>query len=358
MPRTRATVLPSALLGRGAVVALAALLLGACASARAIHASSSDYGAYRRQRLASTIDERLAAATDYLTEHPDGAWADEMRAYVADAEPAFHAVLARSREGLERYLASLPRGPHATEVLGALMALNRAARSAQAGETALGSTMARLEIERQRRLAASETPWRWIDGLLDPDAWREPFSQAPATLIVPWAVPLPEPACTNDWGRSDLRHCGKTVERAYTVVVEGVAEPRELLLDVQLSFDFAGRLRGARLHGPELFLRALEASRNLPAGPKERSRARAAAAAHLDELLAGHGCDRSRSPLDAEVVCGPIGIRGFARGDGDDEVVLWLEGPDEDEGALPVHDQGGEGGGGAAPDGPPTIYDP
>ncbi|MBI4957286.1 MAG: hypothetical protein HY908_35065 [Myxococcales bacterium] len=328
---------------RRALVGLAVAVgaLAGCAVGRSFYASAGDWADYRRFRVAATLDARLSAASEYLAARPEGVFEADLRAWLERAEPVFYAHERGTRAGLERYLAALPHGAHAAEAVERLVAERARARRSEALGGVVALTERRLDLEIERRRAARAVVWTWVEGLLVPGVWREPFSRAPAAVLVPWSIALPEAECRNDWGASELRHCKKRVTRTFGAVLAGELVRRELALEVDLSFDVRGVVRGARLHGPELFTRLWEAEEaHAGAAGDGLASARAVATSRFAALFEAAGCGGVSSPLYGETRCGPLGLRAVLRGAGtsgeEDELTVWLEADDEAPPARPA----------------------
>src|SRR6185503_10011022 len=78
-----------------------------------ISAQPEDYQAYRRTRIAPTLEARLAASWRYLRERPDGRWHGVVSAWFRGTEAQYYVRATNSIPRLETYLATLPNGPHA-----------------------------------------------------------------------------------------------------------------------------------------------------------------------------------------------------------------------------------------------------
>lgn len=97
-------------------------LLGGCAP---FFTSTEDYASYRATRTANSLDERMQALRIYLDEHPEGAFASEVKSFYERAEPLYFEVRKSTIVGLRAYLEALPNGPHAEEARARLSALIR-----------------------------------------------------------------------------------------------------------------------------------------------------------------------------------------------------------------------------------------
>jgi len=106
------------------LVLLAALAcVVGCATFRPMTASPGDLEDYRAFRVAAYDGTRLARAKTYLDKHPQGAFVDEVRQAWDVEEPRWFARAQESRDGVRRYLADLPNGPHAEAAIALLIAV-------------------------------------------------------------------------------------------------------------------------------------------------------------------------------------------------------------------------------------------
>src|SRR5262245_20655786 len=100
---------------------LLGLVLG-CGGLRTILAPPEDPEDYRAFRVAAATGTRLARAKRYIERHPRGTFAEEVRRTFDEEEPVYFERAQASREGIRRYLADLPEGPHADAALALLVA--------------------------------------------------------------------------------------------------------------------------------------------------------------------------------------------------------------------------------------------
>jgi hypothetical protein len=277
-----------------ALLGVAAGASGGCTVGRAMIASSGDYADYRRTRVAKGLDERLAAAADYLRAHPDGVYAESLRSWFDGAEPLFYAVRRRSMAGLEAYLQALPSGPHADEALDELMRRRLRARRDEVRAGGALTASRRLDYERKQGEAASSLPARWAEMLMDPAAWSLPLDRAPRELILAYSLELPHAECHRD---TDLgvHRCTKRIGLAYPVVAEGETRERRVEMWVELELDDGWQLRVARLFGSALFLHGMAAREKRPIALDDQEAGEAALQAFEADLLdrlqrPGSGC--------------------------------------------------------------------
>src|SRR5262249_55299416 len=143
---------------------------------------------YRATRVSPSIPARIAAASTYLEKHPDGQWHEEVASWFAIAEAAFYERCRTSEEGLARYLAALPHGPHAEEA----ETLRRALRM-QSQEAATERLAAREETMERRLAQAAESREalltayaEWVARLLDFEDWGKQVADLDPEFSKPW----------------------------------------------------------------------------------------------------------------------------------------------------------------------------
>ena len=129
---------------------LASLALTACGCA--VTATTSEYALYRQTRVLPGVEERLAAADDYLRKYPHGALADDVRARFKREEALYYKSKKDSVAGLASYLRALPSGPHGVEAAGRIGALRTKQGRGEELRVAGLATAARIE----RAVAARE----------------------------------------------------------------------------------------------------------------------------------------------------------------------------------------------------------
>ncbi len=229
-----------------------------CNAARVFVASPSDYGDYRRIRLAHRLDERLAAAAAYLERHPDGRYIKRVERYLRRAEPVYFKVRRRSAKGLSAYLRSLPRGTNQKLAVAELVRRRRQAGESLAEQLAR-KTQLRLDAEAAGRAVAAGLSTRWVSTLLDPRNWGVPLSRAQRQFLVPYRVALPQPRCRaagEGWA------CVKALRGQFVVVGRHGNETHDLEMELHLSLDSRWRLQRAELRGRAIFSRWFEAKTN------------------------------------------------------------------------------------------------
>jgi hypothetical protein len=320
---------------------LLGVLLGAvrCATPAAYIAAPADYAAYRKTRIAPTLEGRLAAADQYLTRFPAGAFQPDVRAYFDRAEPVFYRAKQGSIAGLEDYLRTLPSGPHQNEATGRLGALKATRENRQAELSVEADLTAKLDRAGARRRAVREQLTAWIERFLDPSVWKAPLTEARASLVIPWSLELPSPSCAPLEGprREGLpegaaRRCAKLLELPYAVSVEGVSEERQATVELVVIQDSAGRPIEASLGGPELFLRLEETFTVRAIRPDDREQ-RVASKARVAELVRdafgrtvsrAPGCSRKgAAPVFVELRCQGVGLTArAAMAPGEDDLII------------------------------------
>jgi hypothetical protein len=297
------------------LVLLAAL--GGCAGARSFVASPGDYAAYRRTRIAPTLDERLAAASRYLKERPDGTYRRDVARYFERAEPLFYRSKRGSTAGLEAYLQALPAGPHAPEALAHLVELRRQRQpEGEIGRTGLAIERRHARAGAERAAVRAEVS-RWIERFLDPEAWRSSIARGPDELVVAWRLGLPAPTCEPLEGGAEARRCQKLLDLPYVLPVAGVQEPREATIAIEVFEDAEGKPRRVRIVGPDLFVRLEEARTARPVAADDSSARIAAVAgavelverAHARRVPADPACKQPVvAPVVLDLACGPLRV--------------------------------------------------
>lgn len=202
-------------------------------------AGRDDYAAYREVRLAEADDERRSAIAEYLSAHPNGAWAGDLRAEHDAAEREVYESNKSDAEGLRYYLRVYPEGQFAEQAQARLAALDavRVNRQREAD--------ADREIHRERREQGLEERRQWATTaisfwtriLLGVSEWGKPISEV--------AAAHPE---FNDAFRADppprcnASECIKYYELDFAVPVPGQTRiERQIRLVLRLRFDGENR---------------------------------------------------------------------------------------------------------------------
>jgi hypothetical protein len=307
-------------------LALAPFALG-CAR---LVANTDDYAAFRATRVGHDLERRLEAAERYLARRPHGAFADDVRAYVARAEPVFYASRSGSIAGLEAYLRVLPGGAHAGEASRRLHELQAERAEADSLGAAASAAAAAHEEAAASRERARDAFVTWLGLAASPALFGAPVAEAPKAFVVSWSLSLPQPTCAPAEGPEPGRRCAKLLELTYAVPSPSGPEARELTLEIAIDEDPDGKPRRISLGGPELWSR-LEETRSRRALAPEDAAARIDAVADAIELvrqtLGGHGAG-CEAPVVAPVVldsrCGAVHalVRTGSPEDPDDRVIL------------------------------------
>lgn len=264
-------------IGLFAVLALAT----GCASFRPMFASPDDLEDYRAFRVAAAEGTRLSRAKRYLERHPKGRWADEVRATFEEEEPRYFEEAQASREGIRRYLADLPDGPHADAALALLIAFGSSMQDAELRDLArhVRYEDAKLEAAAVQRRAVGEGILSAIGVLLDDDIYGAPRSEAPPKLR---AMLLGKTAPT--WGAIPPRH-----EDDYFFVLPARSERESRLLTLEISMtETDGVVTGGTLEGSDMFVRWAEADRIVrldASAAEDRTEAQAYAMSRIEGAL-------------------------------------------------------------------------
>ncbi|WP_437942362.1 hypothetical protein [Sorangium sp. So ce341] len=260
----RGAAVPGLRLARAArALSCAAALsaLSGCASRPALLASHDDYAAYRATRVSRTLEGRLAAASAYLERHPEGAFAADVRAYLARAEPIYYAAKRGTAAGLAAYLATLPRGAFREDATRRLRALVRERSAGDLLSRAARETDAQLSRQRAERARIREELAAWLRRFLGREAWGRPLAEAPAEVIVPFSLTLPAPRCAPAGERAapGAAVCAKRIALPFVVNAGGESAPRQAEIEISVLGDAAGRPIEVAIRGPDLFTRLEEA---------------------------------------------------------------------------------------------------
>ena len=263
------------------VVALLGTLATACAGLRPMLAAPGDLEDYRAYRVAAAEGTRLARAKRYLERHPDGAWAQEVRAAFEEEEPRYFEQAQASREGIRRYLADLPDGPHAEAAVALLIAFGSSMQDAELRDIARQVEFedAKLEALAVQRRAVGEAILAAVGVLLDDDVYGMPRADSPPKLR---ALLLGKNAPT--WGSVPPRH-----EDDYFFLLPTRPERESRLLTLEISVVEAdGIVTGGVVEGSDMFVRWAEADRIVrldPSAPEDRKEAQVHAMSRLEGAL-------------------------------------------------------------------------
>ena len=244
---------------RAASIACVASLALATSACSWIKASPGDYADYRQTRVGPTEEHRLAAASHYLSERPDGAYIDDVARLMKKREPAYFAAQEKSPEGLERYVAMLPNGPHSREARSRLRAIREQEARPDPLLVAAAATRERLEKAAARREAAQTTLHDWIARLAEPSVYAAPLSEARGDLVVAFSLSLPAPLCKSaSFDGEDVRVCAKEQHLLFDIPVDKKLTERELGFTVEIAMNGAGVPTRASIAGEAMLSRLAE----------------------------------------------------------------------------------------------------
>ncbi|MET0595115.1 MAG: hypothetical protein ABW133_20615 [Polyangiaceae bacterium] len=270
-----------------------AFALAACGNKLdAVVAPTSDYADYRETRIAPTVPERLRAAARYLNERPDGAFRGPVSAWFAKVEPVFFEANSDSLAGAEKYLATLPQGPHANQAEQLRDAFRAQARIDS------GERIAERGAEFEKRLAAAAQArddvlsayTAWVGRVLDFETWGKPIESAKEPFSSAWNAE-PKAKCKAD-------ACTKMLSLPYELQIAGKPEKFVCILEISTRLT-KGRITEITIAGPALFARLAEARSARPTGNDEASRSRAISSiVELTEGAAEKRLPRSRCTSD------------------------------------------------------------
>ena len=261
---------------------LAGLLLLAvtgCASFKTVVAPPNDLEDYRAYRVAAYRGTRLARAQRYLERHPEGTFAEEVRAVFEDEEPKYFAEAQESREGVRRYLADLPKGPHADAAVAMLIALESNMQDAELADVArkVRFEETKLESAAVQRRAVGEAILGTIGVLLDENVYGVPRDEGPPALKKLMLGPTP-----TTWGSPPAR---REEDLFFLLPTRPERESRLVTLVIALE-EKDGVVVGGRISGSDMFVRWAEADQIVKLDP-EASDDRAEAHVHAQARLEG-----------------------------------------------------------------------
>ena len=269
----------------------------ACAVPRQMLAPAGDLADYRAFRVAKAEGTRLARAQEYLSRHPDGAWANEVRVAFDTEENAWFEAAKTSRARALDYVVDLPTGPHAEAARALLVYFDERKDDLDTLELLAEArrTEATLEVAAAQRKHIGEVVLEELGALLDASTWGARIDEPPPALA---AALLGGSRRTWGTGSDDARD--DTV--SFTVPTPDGAEAREARIALRL-LTRDGRIVQGVIQGDQLLLRWAEALllRKLDA---DREADRAAARTAVREVLSGAleatlpaaRCDRPAAP--------------------------------------------------------------
>jgi hypothetical protein len=233
--------------------ALALMLVG-CGGLKAMVAPPSDLDDYRAYRVAAAEGTRLARAKRYIEAHPKGAFVDEVRTAYDEEEPRYFERAQESREGLRRYLADLPEGPHAEAALALLIAFRSSMQDAELLDLARKVRFedAKLEAAAVQRRAVGEAILSAVGVLIDEDVYGAPLAEAPPKLRV-----LLQGKRTATWGGFLPR---REEDYFFILPTRPDRESRLLTLAITLAEE-GGVVSGGTIEGSDMLVRWAEADK-------------------------------------------------------------------------------------------------
>lgn len=155
------------------------LLLVGLSAGCAVFAGKGDYRDYRAVERAEDERARQVAMAEYLQAHPDGQWADEIRAERERQELAIFEAGKSTADGLAHYLRVYPEGQYVEQARQRLAALEAVEGSRRAGEEAAQGVRRerRQEALEARRQWATKAITYWSRVLLGVQRWGEPIAE-------------------------------------------------------------------------------------------------------------------------------------------------------------------------------------
>jgi hypothetical protein len=227
------------------------LALSACAELRPMLAPPHDLEDYRAFRVAAAEGTRLARAKRYIDRHPNGSFIDEVKKAFEEEEPVYFEQAQGSREGIRRYLADLPEGPHADAALALLIAFGSSMQDAELRDLArrVRYDDAKLEAAAVQRRAVGESILTAIGILLEDDAYGVPRAESAKlrSLLVG--------KNGTTWGGVPAKH---EDDFFFLLPTRPERESRLLTLEVAV-IEKGGIVVGATLEGSDMLVRWAEA---------------------------------------------------------------------------------------------------
>lgn len=238
------------------VVALGAVALAGCATFKTSLASPTDLEDYRAFRVAAAPGTRIARARRYIERHPRGDFFDEVKAAYEAEEPQLFQDAQVSREGLRRYLADLPDGPHAEAALSLLVAFGSSMKDAELRDIArrVRYEDAKLEAAAVSRRAVGEAILGALGVLVDEATYGARRTEASPKLRALMLGQTRAPVTTT-WGSVPAR---REDDLFFLLPTRPERESRLLTLEVTLVEE-DDRIVGATLEGSDMLVRWAEA---------------------------------------------------------------------------------------------------
>jgi len=290
-----------------AAAMLAIVACSGCAAFRHVIAEDQDVADYRAFRAAAHPGRRLGYASVYLSEHPKGAFADEVRAAFESEENAYFERAKTGRNAALDYLTYLPRGPHAEQAVALITAFDTNLEEKELSEVArrVRRDEAMLEKAAVARRKVGATILSSVGALMADDVYDTRIDDEPASLKVLLSSNVP-----STWGGLAQQ---KETDLFFLLPTHPERESRVATVNVVLARDSAGFVTSAEVSGEDLFVRWQEADRIVALDPSQ-AEARADAGAHALELLGG--ALESRFPRETCTVRGAPAAALYTRGCG------------------------------------------
>lgn len=269
--------------GRFLPSAVLSLALGtqvACAVPRQMLASPEDLRDYREFRTAAHEGRRLAEAQRYLTRHPDGAWAKEVRPVFEAEEEAWFEAAKASRTRAREYVVDLPDGPHADAARALLVLFDEHQGDVETLTLLADSrrTAASLDFESARRRHVGDVVLAAVAALLDPATWGTRLDSPPPSLASALRGEVPA-----TWGAATrARHDDRLF---FVLPTPQGSQARALDVSLQLVLD-KGRVVQGLVQGEDLFVSWTEAMLTRVLDPN-RAADRELAATTVTDVLSG-----------------------------------------------------------------------
>jgi hypothetical protein len=227
--------------------------------------SPHEYAAYRRTRLADTVEGRLAAGGDYLGRYPRGAYRAEVEAWFGREGPRYVQQAWNDLPHLRAFVAAVPKGASADRARGRIQELSLTAefretreREQDARARSIETRLASADVARRRFVAGLVA---WTRRVASIRSWGGRTSELDPDFLALYRLDPPGARCTNDG-------CTKTISVGYAVPEGKVQSAREASYSVKLRLEKGG-VMAAWITGPALFTRLGEAVRLAAVSPKD-----------------------------------------------------------------------------------------
>jgi len=286
-------------------VLLCVPLFMACASTARITGDFEEYRSYRQARVASTVEEKLGASSQYLELYPKGDYADEVRRWFGPAELRYFKLSKDNLPRLRAYLAVLPRGPHAVAVADRISELE-----------SVGVYAARRE---QRMLERARTfELRLAEAAEQRRAFLREFARLTRLLAATHTLGRPlaelDPELLHRQAASDCEgdRCLTILPLTYAVPEDKVLADRIVDLALEITL-VRGKVKQLSLSAPELLTRVAEASRVTAVAPENLQARVEALSQALDTISDALSESLPASTCSAEAVS-PVVLARHCRG--------------------------------------------